>query len=419
VTRGAARFLFWFFGLIWANPAFGHSMPNSVVNLDLGTSIVRVETVLPANELRLAYGEQIQDRGNRLTPALRRGLEEYLSAHIILTDSSGQRLAVRDQKVWIEEGVPFDHVVARLNFARNGTSKFVLHDDAITHVVMSHLIAVYLRGNDQAGALDTPSELVGMLQNPQSDVRFVEGTSAQRGHFADAFRIGMRHISLGADHLLFLLTLLIPAPFIAAGGAWSAPRPARATFQQLALIVTAFTLGHSTTLMLGVLFDWQLPWAIIEVAIALSVFVAAVQAWRPIIGDREQLMAGAFGLIHGMAFSGVIGRQLIDPWVKFQAVLAFNLGVEVVQMTLVLLVAPLLIHFARVRRYHTFRVLISLAVGLVAICWIGQRMQQLGASTDLPAIWLGVGSIMAFAIGAALRLGRHREVPELRAALLN
>jgi hypothetical protein len=384
-------------------------MPNSVVNLDLGTSIVRVETVLPANELRLA---------NRLTPALRRGLEEYLSAHIILTDTSGQRLTLRDQKVWIEEGVPFDHVAAKLNFARNGTGKFVLHDDAITHVVMSHLIAVYLRGNDQAGALDAPSELIGMLQNPQSDVLVVEDRSGQRGQFADAFRIGMRHISLGGDHLLFLLTLLIPAPFIAAGGAWCAPRAARATFQQLALIVTAFTLGHSTTLMLGVLFDWQLPWAMIEVAIALSVFVAAVQAWRPIIGNREPLMAAVFGLIHGLAFSGVIGRQLIDPWVKFQAVLAFNLGVEVVQITLVLLIAPLLIHFARVRRYHTFRALASLAVGLVATCWIGQSMQQLGASTDLVAIWLGVGSIIALAIGAASRLKRYREVPELRAAVL-
>jgi hypothetical protein len=170
--------------------------------------------------------------------------------------------------------------------------------------------------------------------------------------------------------------------------------------------------------MLGVLFDWQLPWAMIEVAIALSVFVAAVQAWRPIIGNREPLMAAVFGLIHGLAFSSVIGRQLIDPWVKFRAVLAFNLGVEVVQITLVLLIAPLLIHFARVRRYHIFRALASLAVGLVATYWIGQSMQQLGASTDLVAIWLGVGSIIALAIGAASRLKRYREVPELRAAVL-
>jgi hypothetical protein len=420
VTRSAARFLLWFLGFIWAIPVSAHSMPNSVVNIDLGASAVRVEVMLPANELRLAYGEQIRDRGNSLTPELSRGLERYLAAHIKVTDVRGQRLVLSGLTVWIENGVPFDHVAARMTFSRDGTGMhtFVLHDEAITHVVMSHIIAVYLRGNDQAGALDAPPELIGMLQNPHSDVPFVQGAPDQRGHFAEAFKIGVRHIAKGVDHILFLLTLLLPAPYIAAGGRWSVRRTSGATFKCLAGVVTAFTLGHSVTLMLGVLLDWQLPWAWIEVGIALSVFFAALQAWRPIIGNREPLMAGIFGLLHGMAFSAVIGRQLINPWVKFEAVLAFNLGVEAVQLALVVVIAPLLVHFARSRRYHNFRTLSALAIGLIATYWIAQRLQQLGDTTGLPNIWLGVGSVAVLAIAAALQLGRRSEVPEPQAPQL-
>jgi hypothetical protein len=426
VTRSAARFLLWFLGFIWAIPVSAHSMPNSVVNIDLGASAVRVEVMLPANELRLAYGEQIRDRGNSLTPELSRGLERYLAAHIKVTEVRGQRLGLSGLTVWIENGAPFDHVAARMTFSRDGTGihAFVLHDDAITHVVMSHIIAVYLRGNDQGGALDAPPEFIGMLQNPQSDVPFVEGTPVQRGHFAEAFKIGVRHISEGFDHLLFLLTLLIPAPFIAVGGKWSSQRTSRATFKHLAVVVTAFTLGHSATLMLGVLLDWQLPWAWIEVGIALSVFVAAVQAWRPIIGNREPLMAGSFGLIHGMAFSAVIGRQLIDPWVKFEAVLAFNLGVEAVQLALLVVIAPLLILFARTRQYHVVRAFCALVAGLVAANWIAERLRQLGDASGWSTIALLGGSaailsVATIAIAVAMQLGRQADGAEPSAPQLN
>jgi HupE / UreJ protein len=426
MTRSAGRFLLWFLGFIWAIPVSAHSMPNSVVNIDLGASAVRVEVMLPANELRLAYGEEIRDRGNSLTPELSRSLERYLAAHIKVTDVRGQRLVLSGLTVWIENCAPFDQVAARMTFSRDGTGihTFVLHDEAITHVVMSHIIAVYLRGNDQGGGLDAPPELIGMLQNPQSEVPFVEGTPVQQGHFAEAFKIGVRHISEGFDHLLFILTLLIPAPFIAAGGRWSSLRNSTATFRHLAVVVTAFTLGHSVTLMLGVLLDWQLPWAWVEVGIALSVFVAAVQAWRPIIGNREPLMAGTFGLIHGMAFSAVIGRQLIDPWVKFEAVLAFNLGIEAVQLALVVAIAPLLNLFARTRQYHVFRAFCALVIGLVAANWIAERLRQLGDASGSSTIALLGGSaamltVAAIAIAVAIPLGRRANGAEPSAPQLN
>jgi hypothetical protein len=82
-------------------------------------------------------------------------------------------------------------------------------------------------------------------------------------------------------------------------------------------------------------------------------------------------------------------------------------------------IAPLLVHFARSRRYHNFRTLSALAIGLIATYWIAQRLQQLGDTTGLPNIWLGVGSVAVLAIGAALQLGRRSEVPEPRAQQLS
>jgi hypothetical protein len=389
-------------------------MPNSIVNIDISRSDVRVETSIPANELRLAYGDQIQDRGNSLTLELRQNLEAYVTTHISLTDASGRPLILRDKVVWIEDGEPFDHIFARLTFLKNDVAnhRFILRDDAVTHIVMSHIIAVYMRGDDQAKGLAAEPELVGLLQNPRSDMLIIQTASTPQMPLAEAFEIGLRHIAAGTDHLLFLLTLLIPAPYLASGGRWSVRRSPKALLKQLALIVTAFTLGHSTTLMLGAMLNWQLPWALVEIAIALSVFVAAVQAWRPIFGNREPAMAGCFGLIHGMAFSAVIGRSLIDPWIKAQAVLAFNLGVETVQLVLVAIAAPLLFRLSRLSRYHSFQALAAVSVGLIAAIWVWQRLLQVSGSPNFELIALGAGSLAAVAVAVAISLARQRAVLE-------
>ena len=288
---------------------------------------------------------------------------------------------------------------------------FILHDDAITHVVMSHVIAVFRRGDDGGRSLDAEPELVGLLQNPAAEIRFTRTTREAGHHFAEAFRIGMWHIVEGADHLLFLFTLLVPAPFLAAAGRWSVARSRWNTIRHLAAVVTAFTIGHSITLMGGVLFDWQLPWPLVEVVIALSVFVAAVQAWRPIFGSREPLLALVFGLVHGMAFSAVIGRQLIDPLLKFEAVLAFNLGVETVQLGLVAISAPLLLFLASRDWYHRVRSLAALASGLVAAIWVVQRlvgMNVVAAPAGMTGLvgYLVVPAAAAGALMLAMRLGR-------------
>src|SRR5580704_9355172 len=100
--------------------------------------------------------------------------------------------------------------------------------------------------------------------------------------FASIFRLGMRHIAEGTDHLLFLLVLLLPAPLIVAGTKWGPPTGARQSLLRIVGIVTAFTIGHSITLSLAALGAVTVPSHPVEVLIAVSILVSAVHAFRPI-----------------------------------------------------------------------------------------------------------------------------------------
>jgi hydrogenase/urease accessory protein HupE len=145
--------------------------------------------------------------------------------------------------------------------------------------------------------------------------------------------LGYRHILEGLDHLLFVLGLvLLVTPL-----------------RRLVWTVTAFTLGHSVTLSLAALGFVGLPQGPVEVAIAFSILVVAVE-----IVDRDParptwlarfpwLMAGLFGLLHGLGFAGAL-REVGLPQEEISlALFSFNLGIELGQLTFVVAVLAFLV----------------------------------------------------------------------------
>ncbi|MFN8644922.1 MAG: HupE/UreJ family protein, partial [Candidatus Binatia bacterium] len=138
-------------------------------------------------------------------------------------------------------------------------------------------------------------------------------------------RLGVAHILTGLDHLLFVAGLLLLA---------RTPRRAAST-------VTAFAVGHSLTLALAVLGLVPLPTAPIELAIALSVFWLAVELARdPRPGStlarrRPVLLAGLFGLLHGLGFAGALQAVGLPSGDGALALLAFNVGIELGQLAFV------------------------------------------------------------------------------------
>jgi hydrogenase/urease accessory protein HupE len=145
--------------------------------------------------------------------------------------------------------------------------------------------------------------------------------------FGGAFRLGVRHIAQGTDHLLFLLALLLPAPLLACGSRWGRGASVRASLLQIVRIVTAFTLGHSLTLALAAIGLVHVPNRPIEVLIAASILVSAVNAMRPLFPGREAAIAAFFGLIHGLAFATALSDLVFDRSYQLASILGFNIGI--------------------------------------------------------------------------------------------
>ncbi len=174
---------------------------------------------------------------------------------------------------------------------------------------------------------------VTLLSEGERAVWQARGATTSRAQAGEPFlrylSMGVQHILEGADHLAFvlLLTLLVTG------------------LRQLITTVTSFTLGHSVTLAIAAL-GAAPPSAPVEALVALSIVLAAREAMlhRPtgLLGRRPPLAAGAFGLLHGLAFAGALREVGLPPGAAVPALLGFNVGVEVGQL---LFVTALLLTF--------------------------------------------------------------------------
>jgi hypothetical protein len=199
----------------------------------------------------------------------------------------------------------------------------------------------------------------------------------------DLFRLGMRHIADGTDHLLFLLALLLPSPLLVMGPKWGPPTSVRQSLLRTLGIVTAFTIGHSITLSLAALGAVTIPSRPVEVLIAVSIFVSAVHAFRPIFPGKEALIAGFFGLIHGLAFAATLDRLGLGRWERVAGILSFNLGIETMQMLVVAAILPSLILLSGMRGYPVFRIGAAIFAGAASAGWVAERLFGVNGDVDM------------------------------------
>ena len=152
---------------------------------------------------------------------------------------------------------------------------------------------------------------------------------------------GIWHIWLGFDHILFLLSLLLPAVLLRKQGAWLPASSFRSAFIDVAKIVTAFTIAHSITLSLAALGWVSLPSRWIESAIALSVVLAAINNIFPLVHHGRWIAAFGFGLIHGFGFASALKDLGLPTGSLALSLFGFNVGVELGQLAIVCVFLPL------------------------------------------------------------------------------
>ena len=196
--------------------------------------------------------------------------------------------------------------------------------------------------------------------------------------FVDYAREGVWHIWIGFDHVLFLLSLLLPAVLVRVGGRkgghWEPAGSMREAAVDVLKIVTAFTLAHSITLSLATLGVVALPTRWVEASIAASVVLAALNNVFAVIGGRRWIVAFAFGLIHGFGFASVLSDLGLAQGTLALALIGFNVGVEGGQLVIVAIFLPLAYELRR-SRFYTWGVFIggSLLIAALAGIWFVER----------------------------------------------
>lgn len=176
------------------------------------------------------------------------------------------------------------------------------------------------------------------------------------------FQLGVEHLLLGVDHVLFVILLL----FLVNG------------WKTLLTVITSFTLAHSITLGLSSLDYFSLPQGPIEALIALSIVLLAREVLLPsqsVLQKYPWLVSFLFGLLHGFGFAGALTEIGLPDNAAMLALLLFNLGIEAGQLIIVAIaVTAMLISNRFSLKLHPH--LLSLpvvAAGGVALYWFSER----------------------------------------------
>ena len=215
-----------------------------------------------------------------------------------------------------------------------GTGKVTSWQMRCTELGEDGLVGVSLGvaglAENQASALVLVSLLDGRNYQQVLDAEqpgFVIPAESSAGEvMGDYTWLGMEHIWGGMDHLLFVFGLLL----LVGGGT------------RLLWTITAFTVGHSITLSLVTLGYFDYPVALVEFAIALSIFILAVELTRvsrhDILWRNPWWLAGGFGLLHGMGFAGALAETGLPQDNVPLALLFFNIGIEAGQLAFILVI---------------------------------------------------------------------------------
>jgi hypothetical protein len=201
----------------------------------------------------------------------------------------------------------------------------------------------------------------------------LQGQSAWRT-LGQYVKDGMWHIWIGYDHILFLLSLLLPAVLVRQKNDWEPAPSLKRSLLEVLKVVTAFTLAHSITLSLAALHVVSLPSRVVESTIAASVVFAALNNLRGTIEKKRWVMAFVFGLVHGFGFASVLADLGLPQGALALALVGFNLGVEVGQMAIVVAFVPIAFALRRTLFYrHGVLTFGSILVALIAGYWFVQR----------------------------------------------
>ncbi len=341
-------------------PAAAHPAPFSHVDVELHEGHVEgtlsVHTIDVAHELDIDEPSTLFDVG--VLSAQHAEIKSFITRRFSLSDGEGNALPLEFGDI---SPSPSDDALL-IAFRAEETSPATLRVDAhLFPYDPAHqtFVNIYEDGDlRQQFLFDADSEAQTHYAGTAAGVMAV---------FATFVPSGAHHVLIGPDHVLFVIGLIL------LGG----------SLRRLAVIVTAFTLGHSVTLALAATGTFAPPSWLIEPLIALSIVVVGADNLlrKEDQRDLRPLFALVFGLVHGFGFAYVLREFGLPDGNLAWSLLAFNIGVEIGQLAIVI-PAVLALAWLRTRAPIVAKRIViggSLAVMLAGAYWFVDRVLNLGS----------------------------------------
>jgi hypothetical protein len=315
--------------LTLALPVWAHKASDSYLVLSVQGQTVTGQWDIALRDVDFAIGLDADSNGEITwseVQARQQDLDAWALGRLTLQRGGNCTLAVTDHLV--DDHTDGAYAVLRIA----GACPSAMADVGIQYRLLFDLDALH-RGLMR---LDLDGMNHTAVLSPDTGVLTIKAGEASRwSQFVQYVVEGIWHIWIGFDHILFLLSLLLPAVLVFQARRWQGASTFRQALREVLWVVTAFTLAHSITLTLAALQIVELPSRLVESAIAASVVLAAANNLYPVVERRRWLVAFSFGLIHGFGFASVLTELGLPQEALVQSLLGFNLGVETGQLAIV------------------------------------------------------------------------------------
>jgi hypothetical protein len=355
--------------LLAGPPARAHIASNGFLTLNVDGPKVSGAVELAIRDGELAVGLDRDGNGKVTWAELKSSqaaLQNYVRGHLRLTGADAP-CPLKFAAVEVNDRVDGSYLWLPITADCGGAFRRLSIDYTLLDAEdPSHrgLLTLFANGAAQTAVLG------GGAGTRQFELNDISSWSA----FVEYLRAGIWHIWSGIDHLLFLLSLLLPAVLVRRQNRWEAVPIAGPAFLNIVKVVTAFTLAHSITLSLAAFEVIRLPSRITESVIAASIIIAALNNVFPRVTEGRWRIAFAFGLLHGFGFASVLAEMGLPKGARLISLLAFNVGVEAGQLVVVLAVMPLA-YFLRATKFYRRGIMPwgSSAIACLALFWFVQR----------------------------------------------
>ncbi|MBI4868710.1 MAG: HupE/UreJ family protein [Candidatus Wallbacteria bacterium] len=337
--------------LVWPHPGFPHGLGVSYSTVSLEASPPTAQIRMQAHDVLLLLGADPQADPKSEIHLRAREIALYCSNRYALDVDGREHPPAAITATFQDEGLGWALVEATYPPLPPG-SVFGVRSTVMLELDAAHVHMVRVK---RAAGVD--DELV-LKQAARGELPLGRGDSALWPQLARYLALGVEHIFLGYDHILFLIALLL----LAAG------------FLDLVKIVSSFTAAHTLTLLLATLDVVRLPGNLVECVIALSIIYVAMENFFVTDARGRWKLTFLFGLVHGFGFSSALQETGLPARGLVACLLCFNGGVELGQLAIVGMLFPLIRLSARWRHHHrVVRQGGSAAILLFGLYWFFER----------------------------------------------